>query len=52
MQTSGEVSRVGEATDYTRKDSATVKNVAEGLGIVAHRISGQVNGFFQRLRAA
>jgi methyl-accepting chemotaxis protein len=50
--TSGEVNRVGEATDDTRKDSATVKTVAEGLGIVAHSISNQVNGFFQRLRAA
>src|SRR5262247_2836357 len=48
----GEVTRVSEATDATRKEAATVKTVAVNLGTVARGIRYQVEGFFQRLRAA
>ena len=47
-----EVSRVGDATDNTRANVATVKSVAEQLDAVAHRIRDQVEAFSQRLRAA
>jgi hypothetical protein len=46
------VSRVSEATDETRKEAATVKQVAESLGTVARSIRNQVDGFLQKLRAA
>src|SRR5215813_7651608 len=52
VETVGEVSRVSEATDDTRKEAATVKQVAEGLGTVARSIRNQVDGFLQKLRAA
>jgi methyl-accepting chemotaxis protein len=52
IETAGEVSRVAEATDDTRNEATTVKSVAEGVGSVAHNIRTQVEGFFQRLRAA
>jgi len=52
VETAGEVSRVSEATEATRKEAATVKSVADNLGTVARSIGRQVEGFFQRLRAA
>jgi len=50
--TAGEVERVGEATDATRASAAAVESVAGDLGTVATRIRGQVQQFFQKLRAA
>jgi len=50
--TAAEVERVGEATAATRANAATVKSVAGDLGQVATRIRGQVDQFFQKLRAA
>ena len=50
--TAAEVERVGEATDATRTNAATVKTVAGNLGAVAARIRGQVDHFLQTLRAA
>ena len=52
VETAGEVKRVGEATEDTRKDSATVKAVADRLGTVARSIGKQVDDFFHGLRAA
>ena len=51
-ETAGEVERVGEATAATRQNASTVKSVADDLGSVAARIRGQVDQFFQKLRAA
>jgi methyl-accepting chemotaxis protein len=51
-ETAKEVAQVGEATDVTRTDASTVKAVADDLGAVARRIRGQVDHFFERLRAA
>ena len=51
-ETAEEVSRVGDATENTRASVATVKSVADDLGAVAGRIRGQVDAFFERLRAA
>jgi methyl-accepting chemotaxis protein len=51
-ETAEEVSRVGDATDNTRTSVTTVKAVADELGAVAGRIRGQVDAFFERLRAA
>jgi methyl-accepting chemotaxis protein len=50
--TAGEVGRVGEATDATRTNAASVKSVAEDLGTVAARVRTQVDQFFATLRAA
>ena len=50
--TAGEVGRVGEATDATRTNAASVKSVAEDLGTVAARVRAQVDQFFATLRAA
>jgi len=50
--TAGEVERVGDATDATRTNAAAVKSVAGELGTVAARVRGQVDQFFQKLRAA
>jgi methyl-accepting chemotaxis protein len=50
--TAAEVGRVGEATDATRTNAATVNSVAGNLGAVAARIRGQVEHFLQTLRAA
>jgi methyl-accepting chemotaxis protein len=47
-----DVTQVGEAADATRKDAASVKNVAGAVGTAANRIRDQVTGFFDRLRAA
>jgi methyl-accepting chemotaxis protein len=51
-ETAEEVSRVGDATENTRASVTTVKAVADELGGVAGRIRGQVDAFFERLRAA
>jgi methyl-accepting chemotaxis protein len=50
--TAEEVNRVGDATDNTRTNVATVKTVAAELDQVAHRIREQVEAFSERLRAA
>jgi methyl-accepting chemotaxis protein len=52
LETAEEVSRVGEATENTRANVATVRGVAEELGAVAHRIRDQIEAFSQNLRAA
>jgi methyl-accepting chemotaxis protein len=51
-ETAHEVVRVGEATSATRDNAGTVKTVADELGGVAERLRGQVDSFFQKLRAA
>ena len=51
-ETAEEVSRVGDATENTRASVTTVKSVADELGVVAGRIRGQVDAFFERLKAA
>jgi methyl-accepting chemotaxis protein len=50
--TAGEVGRVSEATAATRQSAGAVGTVAEDLGLVAARIRGQVDAFFQKLQAA
>ncbi len=52
IETASEVERVGEATTATRDSAGAVKAVADDLGQVAARIRGQVDEFFQKLRAA
>ncbi|MGE0035210.1 MAG: methyl-accepting chemotaxis protein [Xanthobacteraceae bacterium] len=52
IDTADEVVLVGEATAATRNNADAVKIVAEDLGSVAARIRGQVDHFFQELRAA
>jgi methyl-accepting chemotaxis protein len=52
IETASEVERVGEATTATRDSASAVKSVADDLGQVAARIRGQVDDFFQKLRAA
>ena len=51
-ETAAEVGRVGDATQNTRVNVTTVKSVADELGAVAGRIRGQVDAFFERLKAA
>jgi methyl-accepting chemotaxis protein len=51
-ETAHEVVRVGEATSATRDNAGAVKTVADELGGVAGRLRGQVDAFFQKLRAA
>jgi methyl-accepting chemotaxis protein len=51
VETANEVSRVNEATTATRSNAAVVKTVAADLGGVAGRIRGQVDQFFETLRA-
>jgi methyl-accepting chemotaxis protein len=51
-ETAEEVGRVGDATENTRASVITVKSVADELGAVAGRIRGQVDAFFERLKAA
>ncbi|HYS49737.1 MAG TPA: HAMP domain-containing methyl-accepting chemotaxis protein [Xanthobacteraceae bacterium] len=51
VETAQEVVRVSEATADTRGNAKSVKAVADDLGMVAGRIRGQVDGFFQKLRA-
>jgi len=52
IETADEVVLVGEATAAARNNADAVKAVAEDLGSVAGRIRGQVDHFFQKLRAA
>jgi methyl-accepting chemotaxis protein len=52
LETAGEVDQVGEATAATRHSAKMVETVADDLGRVASRIRGQVDDFFQKLRAA
>jgi methyl-accepting chemotaxis protein len=52
IDTAGEVGRVSEATDDTRREAATVRTVAQAVGTVAGGIRTQVDAFFQNLRAA
>jgi len=51
-ETAAEVDGVSKATQDTRNDAASVKAVADRLGVTAHTIRDQVAGFFQKLRAA
>jgi methyl-accepting chemotaxis protein len=50
--TANQVAQVGEATASARDSASRVKSVADELGTVALRIRGQVQQFFDRLRAA
>jgi methyl-accepting chemotaxis protein len=50
--TAKEVALVNKATEDTRKDAGDVKAVSERLGVAADRIRGQIEGFFQKMRAA
>ena len=52
IDTNRDVGEVSEAAEATRKDAGNVKSVAGDLGSVATRLRDQVNGFFERLRAA
>jgi methyl-accepting chemotaxis protein len=52
IDTAKEVTQVGEATNATRDSANAVKAVAEELGGVAGRLRGQVDAFFEKLRAA
>ena len=52
IETAEEVSRVSDATDNTRTSVVMVKSVADELGAVAGRLRGQVDAFFERLKAA
>jgi methyl-accepting chemotaxis protein len=51
-ETASEVGRAGEATAGTRTNATAVKAVADDLRVVATRIRGEVDGFFQKLRKA
>ena len=52
LETASEVERVGDATTATRRSATSVKAVSDDLGKVAARIRGQIDQFFQKLRAA
>jgi methyl-accepting chemotaxis protein len=52
IETATEIARVGDATSATRTSAGAVRSVADDLGQVAVRIRGQVDQFFQKLRAA
>jgi methyl-accepting chemotaxis protein len=47
-----QVELVGQATGDTRSDAVMIKAVSDDLSAAAHRIHGQVEQFFQRLRSA
>jgi methyl-accepting chemotaxis protein len=51
-ETAEQIQRVNEATEATRTNSTTARVVADHLGEVASRIRGQVDRFFEGLRAA
>ncbi|HEX2655205.1 MAG TPA: methyl-accepting chemotaxis protein [Xanthobacteraceae bacterium] len=51
-ETAQEVDRVNEATANTGTNVSTVSGVADSLGSVSKRIRSQVDGFFEKLRAA
>jgi methyl-accepting chemotaxis protein len=46
------ISKVGAATNATSTDAAAMKSIADELGQAAARIRGEVDGFFERLKAA
>jgi len=48
VDTAKEVNLVGAATADTRSSASAVKSVADDLGLVAGRIRGQVDQFFDR----
>ena len=50
--TAKEVGQVNEATANTRKQAGDVKSVSDRLGVAAGSIRQQIDGFFQKLRAA
>jgi methyl-accepting chemotaxis protein len=52
LETASEVESAGEATTATRHSAAAMEAVANDLGRVAAHIRGQVDQFFQKLRAA
>jgi methyl-accepting chemotaxis protein len=52
IETATEIARVGDATSATRTSAGAVRSVADDLGQVATHIRGQVDKFFQKLRAA
>ncbi|MBV8835053.1 MAG: HAMP domain-containing protein [Alphaproteobacteria bacterium] len=52
LETAKEVGQVNEATADTRAQAGTVKSVSDRLGVAAESIRGQIDGFFQKLRAA
>jgi methyl-accepting chemotaxis protein len=52
VETAKEVALVNQATDDTRKNAGDVKAVSDRLGVAASSIRGQIEGFFQKLRAA
>ncbi len=51
VETAENVGLVGAATEDTHASANTVKAVADDLGLVAQRIRGQVDQFFDRLSA-
>ena len=51
-ESADEISRVNEATASTSRHAVEARNVADRLNAVASRIRGQVDEFFERLRAA
>jgi len=52
IASAADVGQVGQVTDATRENAATVKSAAGDVGTVASRIRDQVAGFFERLKAA
>ncbi|HMK79747.1 MAG TPA: HAMP domain-containing methyl-accepting chemotaxis protein [Xanthobacteraceae bacterium] len=51
-ETAREVAQLNEATADTRKQAGDVKSVSDRLGVAAVSIRTQIEGFFQKLRAA
>jgi methyl-accepting chemotaxis protein len=47
-----DIGKVGEATQATSVDAATMESVAKKLEATAGRIRAEVDGFFERLKAA
>jgi methyl-accepting chemotaxis protein len=52
IETAKEVASVNAAAADTRKEAGDVKSVSDRLGVAATSIRGQIDGFFQKLRAA
>jgi methyl-accepting chemotaxis protein len=52
IDTAKEVALVDEATSETRSEAGAVKSVSDRLGVAATGIRTQIDGFFQKLRAA
>jgi methyl-accepting chemotaxis protein len=51
-QTAEQMMQVNEATRATRESAIAVETVSRDLGAVGERVRGQVDAFFQKLRAA